>query len=186
MIVRAAICLALVAAVLTGTPVVSAHDLQEDKGVSAVLHIPPDDNPEAAEETFLNFDFSSDQAGFDLRYCSCKVSFQSSDERLATANIISNDSATSGHAAVTFPKPGVYGLTVSGFVDGKLRERFQLVFPVRVTGGLSSAENTNRTARSLQIILLSGASLILLGVAASEVIRRGGRYPGTIGYRPRK
>lgn len=150
----------------------SAHELQQNKGISAVLHIAPDDNPVALEDTLLDFDFTSQKPGFDLRYCACKVSIQTSAERLLTTSIVSNNnSASVGHAVINFPEAGVYSVRITGFTSDKLTERFQLAFQVRVVVGQG-----DKTVVGWQIVMLSATSLVLFGVLAAEIIRRGGRY----------
>jgi hypothetical protein len=163
----------------TGGPVpyAAAHELEENNGVSAVLHIAPDDNPYARQETFFNFDFVSKAAGFDVRYCACKASVQTESGRLQTASVISsNDSATAGHAVLTFPEAGVYKVNVRGFTSAELRQRFELTYTVRVAAAVNQTDTARARAASWQVILLSLTSLILLTVVASEMIRRGGRY----------
>jgi hypothetical protein len=159
-----------------------AHTLEADNGVSAVLHIAPDDNPQAAQDTTLDFSFSSQEPGFDIRYCGCKVSFASSSDRLYSTSISSiQNSASSGYAVVNFPKGGVYDLTVQGYTSGQLQDRFKLTYRVRVTPQSSPADSLT-SPKSLQVILLGVTGLVLLGILAVTMISGGNRYKA----KPRK
>lgn len=155
-----------------------AHELEQDNGISAVLHIAPDDNPVAGRDTPLDLAFTSQQPGFDLRYCACIVNIQTSADRLFTASVVSiNNLPTEGQAVVKFPRAGVYNIAVQGFTSDKLHDRFRLNYRTRVIPAAgAAADAAARTARSTQIIMLSLTGLVLLAVLASEVIRRGGRY----------
>lgn len=171
----AGISLALL--VIVGLPQSAwAHELQQNNGVSAVLHIVPDDNPVAAEDTYLEFEFSSQNAGFDLATCQCTVSFQAAPNQLQTAKIFNHDnSPVSGHAVINFPQAGVYTLQVQGYTSAALTEHFKLSYIERVAPGGDDAVSIS-SAKSIEIGIFSLASLGLLAVVASEMIRRGGRY----------
>ncbi|HEX8182925.1 MAG TPA: hypothetical protein VF575_04985 [Candidatus Saccharimonadales bacterium] len=163
--------------VLVGATPVSAHELQQDKGVSAVLHIPPDDNPYAERETFLNFNFTSQNGRFDLRRCDCVVTAQDGINRPITSPLYSTDkSAIKGYAGINFPAAGVYEVDVQGFAAGYAGERFKLAYQLRVVSPSASDESSSDLGSGWQVIMLSLTALLLLGIVANELIKRGGRY----------
>lgn len=156
---------------------VAAHELKENNGVSAVLHIAPDDNPVSGQETLLYFVFSSTNPRFDLAYCKCQVSYQSSENRLETIPISQEKAGSdSGYASVTFDKPGAYTLTVRGLTSDNQTDYFTFSYTVRVAAGTNQAAALSRQAAGLQIILLTLTGLVLIGMTASAMIRRGTRY----------
>jgi hypothetical protein len=161
-----------------GTGRAQAHELATDKGISAVLHIAPDDNPYAGRETFMKFDFTSQNPGFDVRYCECRVTVQTASNQLLTSTVYSNsNSPTRGHAVVNFPAAGVYEVEVRGLAsEGRPVSRFRLVYPVRVAASQSASAVSITSVKSLQVLLISLTSLVVLGVVATAAIQRGGRY----------
>jgi len=169
--------LVLLVFVSAGQGTTSAHELKEDNGISAVLHIPPDDNPKSGQDTLFYFAFSSQQPGFDLGYCKCQVSFQASDNRLNTAPLTQDVSdPLSASASLTFDKPGAYNVIVRGQTGTSADSTFSLNYLVRVVAGTSAAQTAARQTASWQVILLGVTGLVIVGVIASEMIRRGSRY----------
>jgi len=167
----------LMAIVGTANTPVAAHELKEDNGVSAVLHISPDDNPKSGQDTLLYFAFDAENPKFDLVYCKCQVSFQATDNRLSTTSITPVDAEPgSGYAKVKFDKPGVYALDVRGMASDVATDKFEFTFTVRVVAGTSPAKAASDTAASIQIIALSITSLIIIGVIGSSMIRSGTHY----------
>lgn len=170
-------CLLLLGASVINPAAAKAHDLKEDNGIAAVLHIAPDDNPRSGQPTLLYFDFDSQNPEFDLSYCKCQVSFQSSENKLSvTAITPAADKPLGGYATVVFEKPGVYNLTVRGQTGTDTSEYFNLRFAVRVVAGTTAAEASARRTAGWQVVLLSITSLGILGIIAAEMIRKGGRY----------
>jgi hypothetical protein len=166
-----AILLAVPAAI---TPIVAAHELQTDAGVSAVLHILPDDNPYAGHETILSFYFSSQKPDFDLQQCDCKVRVRTDAGRLLTAPVISsNGSPTEGAAKINFPAAGVYNTEVSGYISGPQSDLFHISYQIRVN---PSVVEGGGSAAGWQVILISLTSLVIGSIMAAGIIRRGGRY----------
>lgn len=155
----------------------AAHELKENNGVSAVLHVPPDDNPVSGKQTLLYFGFDSNNPTFNLAYCKCQVSFQASDNRQQTTPITpDSEDPTNGYANVTFEKPGAYVLKIRGLASDQPDDYFNFEYTLRVAAGATAAETLSRKTASLQVILLSVTALVILGAAASEMIRRGDHY----------
>lgn len=158
-----------------GNGYAAAHELQQDHGVSAVLHIYPDDNPQTGRQTHIGLDFTSTIPGFDLASCGCSVNARSiSGQQLRAAVVPTDNAAANGHAALTFPEAGLYDLQVTGRAAKQSETVFSLSYPVRVSaaGGTTAGGGTG----SWQVILLSVMSLVLLGYLAAHMLRRGGRY----------
>ena len=155
----------------------AAHELKSDNGISAVLHIVPDDNPRSEEETTLYFSFDSQNRGFDLNYCKCQVSFQSSENKLVSAPVTPDaGSSTGGYATVTFPRAGVYTVALRGLVASEPGSYFNLKYTLRVAAGTTAAQAAMRRTASGQVILLTLTGLVILAIVAAEFIRRGKRY----------
>jgi len=155
----------------------SAHVLQENNGVSAVLHIDPDDNPEAAVPTKLQLAFGEQNGTFSLKQAShLRVDVLQQGKQLQQVPVtpVTSDD-TSGVAVVTFPKVGIYQVVVSGSTPQV--PSFQLVYTERVAT-VAGATNESATS-SLQVVLISLVSLIIVAIVGSTYIAQGGRYNKT-------
>lgn len=151
----------------------SAHVQVTDNGVSAVMHILPEDDPSARDPTYIQFTFGGSKAAFDVGSCSCKLSV-TQDGKETERNPVESLDATSGigHVVVTFPKAGVYNLRLTGFTDSSAEQRFALPYVVRV----SPEGQTSNVAGGTNVILVSLASLAVVGIVAYYNISNGLRY----------
>jgi hypothetical protein len=168
--------LAAMLVLLLGTQsgVAFAHVLKTDNGVSAVLHIDPDDNPIAGVPTTLSLTYGTDKGSFQLGDCSCGVRVIENNKGVATTHVQPAyfGSAAEGNAIVTFPDIGIYNVIVSGSAADHSIPTFSMNYLVRVA---SSATSTTNKSNS-QIVIISLASLIAVGIVAKVQIERGNRY----------
>lgn len=155
-------------------PSVSAHVEQTDNGVSAVMHIYPDDNPLANQATAIQFVFGGNQPSFNVQTCGCTLTVNNGTNDVDRVGLQPvGQSKTSAKATITFPSDGVYGLSVSGKtgISGQL---FKLAYSVRVNP--NGQKVSAAAASGINVLLVSAASLVLLGMGAYFMIERGGRY----------
>ncbi|HVX23898.1 MAG TPA: hypothetical protein VG992_00950 [Candidatus Saccharimonadales bacterium] len=168
----------IVAGLMALTPgLAAAHVLKTDNGVSAVLHIPPEDNPVAGQATELEVSFGDIHDAFSLADCHCSVTVQLAGRTLTktTPQPALAGATLDSVAVVRFPNPAVYNVIVAGSSRDGAFPHFRLVYPVRVISK-TGTNNQRRSAASEEVLIISAASLIVLGMVAVNAIRTGGRY----------
>ena len=152
----------------------SAHVLQSNNGVSAILHLKPDDNPVAGKPIPVNFLFSNDVGGFSLNNYDLQLSLLQNGQVKVNQPIkpLFYGSATEGETIATFPTVGVYTLRATGKPMTAEHPPFILNFTVRVADSVGSVKGGDGGTTAL----LSGFSLILLIMLAAKAIQSGGKY----------
>jgi len=158
-----------------GIPAIaSAHVLEIDGTVGAVLHISPDDNPTADSPTDYILSFSDSSGTFDLHRCDCDVSVIL-DGKIVVTDLLAATSDTVSENSYTFTRPGVYTLQVTGTPrqPGAFRP-FTLNYDVRVTDGTS-------TMQSMPLLLWLGMGLgvgliLLAAYAMDDEGPKGGKH----------
>ncbi len=168
-------CLSLVLGGTTG--LASAHLLEQNNGISAVLHMPPDDNPQAGQITKLYLSFGNSANQFRLQNCTCQVSIKNNGRTLLTTTPqpAQNGAPLNSVASITFPAIGVYDVIVIGSAKNGEFQAFQLDYLVRVATATASrstmTQNSGGTA-----LMISAGSLLILGIFAYIAIQHGSRY----------
>jgi hypothetical protein len=151
----------------------SAHVQTANNGVSAVMHILPEDNPRAGEGTYIQFAFGGSAETFDAAVCDCELEVRDAAGVSSTTPVEPVDtSSTTSQVKVVFPRAGVYDLTLRGNADRNAQKRFAVVYVVRVSPGGAAGNK----AGGLDVILVSLASLMCVGVIAYYIISSGTRY----------
>lgn len=155
----------------------SAHVLQSDRSIGAVMHVDPDDDPEAGKPATFFFDIKDKTNRFTLSACDCSVQVLQNGSEL-TKNALG--SASSGLTvpafSFTFPVRGIYSLRVHGSpkTPGAFDE-FTLTYPIRVDrGGTTSAAAVESPGHLVHYIIFGGAFAFLL---AFELLSRRGKKP---------
>ena len=163
--------------VILGLPeIVSAHELNEDQGISAAMHIIPDDNPVADRQTQIKFEFKNENPGFDLATCSCQIAVKGSTGSTVISLITHlQNSKTSGQATVKFMTPGATNIAVSGYGSAEHVSKFHLNYDIGVRPVATTAAPIHH-AETYGVISISAASLLLLAIIAAYLVRNGKRY----------
>ena len=181
--ITAGLFLALLLAVGAFTAPVSAHVLESDNGVSAILHIKPDDHPIAGKPVPVNFLFSNDVGGFSLNSYAITLSLVKNEVvRFRTPlKPLFFGSATEGEMMATFPTSGAYEVRVEGkpIEPGVPAFRIEYLVTVAIAGGVKKGDGVTT-------VLLSSLSLIVLGMVAVKVIQNGGKYRRSTKTRSKK
>lgn len=161
-----------------GTQNVSAHVLESGSGVSAILHIKPDDYPIAGKPVPVNFLFSNDAGGFSLNDYKVQLRLVKNDSVRLTSPIepLFFGSATEGETVITFPEAVSYELLAVGTPIDKESPSFTLKYTVKVA---DTAANAAKKGDGSMTAFLSGFSVIALGAVATKTIRSGGKYSRT-------
>lgn len=155
---------AIFIAILASPSVVSAHVLITDDSQShgAVLHIMPDDDPVAGEQSTIFFDTQGDILSRNGSTITGYVQQAGGAQELIN---IKTDGALAT-ATVVFPEQGTYtlGFTVTLAEDN---ESYTFTKVQRVTRGLAGAANTQaRHAWAETLAIGSASALVALGIVA--------------------
>lgn len=169
---QAAVLLAAAMLLATGWPsaLASAHILESDGPVSAVMHMPPDDNPQAGKPIDVNLSFSSTDGNFTLINYDTKLRIERDGRLLDEAEVSRKEGyerEASGEVEVA--EPGAYTLVVAGTPQSAGRS-FTLRYTIRVSGG------ENRTRPGADFWIISATAWSLLGVVAYRMVSSSGRY----------
>lgn len=139
---------------------VSAHILQADGDIGAILHVYPDDNPITGKPAEYIVSFTDISKQFSLKRCDCFVSYMLDDKVISTQRLVASTDLDSKNT-FTFSDPGVYDIQIAGKPTriGDF-ESFQLTFTKRVVSG---GIDTQGMPAMLVIGIVGAVGLILLG-----------------------
>lgn len=165
--------------------IASAHVLKQDHGISAVLHIPPEDAPVAGVPTTLNVSFADTKNAFNLANCNCQVILKLDETVVQTTAItlVSQNANMQGRSTVKFPQAGAYEIAVRGTAKNGSFPEFALEYPVHVSAAGKAAQSGSK---GMSVILIAAGSLIIIGLLAYLIIAGGGRYASSSVDKPRK
>lgn len=115
---------------------VYAHVLESDGSIGAVMHVTPDDDPIAREESGFYFEFKDKTSKFKPENCICTFSIEKNGEQIFTQNLFANNSDPSlSNASInfTFPEKNIYKIVITGQpkISGDF-EAFALEYDLRV------------------------------------------------------
>ena len=124
----------------------SAHILKASGSVGAVLHIAPDDDPVAGQQSDFFLQFKDKKNAFVPENCDCIVSIKQEGREVFSQPLFqNNDVPTLDNArfTFTFPQKAVYNLTI----EGKPKEigafqPFTLSYDIRVAREVGAAQAT--------------------------------------------
>jgi len=143
----------------------SAHVLEYDGDIAAVLHINPDDDPVSDRPTSYVLYFTDESNRFTLPACNCTVSIKENGRTIDTQQLADSSLVTSTNN-YTFSKPDVYYLVVTGKpIKSGTFQPFTLSYLIRVSSGNLSQQPFPPL---LWVGLGSLMGLIVLGGFASE------------------
>lgn len=158
--------------------VAQAHILKTDGSIGAVMHVTPDDDPIAGEESDFYFEFKDKEEKFRSENCDCKISVIQSGNEVFTQDLFSNnDKNDVPHAtfSFTFPKRDIYKIIITGIP--KTRDSFQkftLIYNVRVERVSESInkedDNSNLKKPEDKNVLLSNIPLFIFTFFGTVII----------------
>lgn len=113
----------------------SAHDLQIDGNIAAIMHIDPVDDPIANQLSSIFFEFKDTQNQFQPDKCLCKFSLTRDGQEVYSQDLFSNGNySLSPVVNYTFKDPGSYEMQVSGQpTTPNLFQSFNLQYDVDVS-----------------------------------------------------
>lgn len=113
----------------------SAHVLQTDRTIGAVMHIDPNDDPIAGEQASIFFELKDTTNRLTSKNCDCKIAILESGKTIYAQPIFQNNSNPSLDNAslfYTFPNPDVYQIILTGNPLSKNSfQPFKLTFNIR-------------------------------------------------------
>jgi PKD repeat protein len=142
---------------------VSAHVLRSDKGITAEMHIPPDDQVTATKPTTIEFNFENEPSSFSLIECGCSLRITgATDVSLQSSLQLDRSAVDQLTTQVTFPKPGTYTVQLTGATTSSSNEgQFSVSYNVVAK---PAAVTTSRTVRNISIALVDICTLAIVGV----------------------
>ncbi|HSW96448.1 MAG TPA: hypothetical protein VLF89_01345 [Candidatus Saccharimonadales bacterium] len=119
-----------------GASSVDAHVLVTDKNIGAVLHIDPEDDPVAGQQSGFFFEFKDTTGRFSPENCDCNFFISENEKIIYSQPLFQNNpkpSLTNASIFYTFPKKDVYQLKVVGKPNiPNSFQSFTLVYDIRV------------------------------------------------------
>lgn len=137
----------------------SAHQLETDGDIGAVLHIDPSDDPVATQSSGFYFDFQDKTSKFQLSNCTCTVVVHEGDQEL-TSQQLSQASLTTASFSYAFPAKGVYQVHVIGVPrTTNAFQPFSLVYTIRVER--EPADTTKSVPDWVWALVVAGVVVLL-------------------------
>lgn len=144
---------------------VSAHVLQSNGTVGAVLHIDPEDDPIIGQPSGFYFEFKDTQNKFQLSECVCTFSVKQNGKQVFTEQLGSRDeNQLQAQVTYTFPKKNVYTITVTGQprTEGAFTS-FTLAYNLRVDKEMTATTGERSwVRRHLPHIIGAGIIIVFL------------------------
>ncbi len=153
-----------------------AHVLKQDHGIAAVLHIEPDDNPQAKQPIEIVLSFASSQSGFNLVHCHCQATIIQNAKQIQQVALkpALTGATLEAKTTLTFPAAGVYNLNVTGTSTDRSFSSFKLDYLIRVASPLS--DHAVNSSSSGGVLLIGFGSVIIVSMIGYTLISGGGRY----------
>jgi hypothetical protein len=154
---------------------VSAHILQTQGSLGAVLHIDPDDSPIAGKPSGIFFDFKDKSNHFKIENCDCNLVI------MRNGQIIFNQpfEQPSG-GRYTFPAQDVYVIKAVGSPKtGSSFEPFELSYTTRVERGIADDGTVSQPSAKKTLTTLAVSILVLFGIVVLVryiIIKRNTNY----------
>ncbi len=142
----------------------SAHFIESSNGVHGLLHINPSDDPTAGQKAQLIFYMTAENKTFSAHNCGCTLAIMLHGQSVETSRL----RAGNGVLTATFvpPVPGAYSIILSG-------NSFRLAYDIRAQ---ASSNGVHLVNRGTPVLIMSAASLLILGIVARTNITNGKRY----------
>ena len=123
---------------LISSPAAIAHQDYTAEAVIAMVHLEPNDSPQAGKPTptWIHLERASDEQTIRLADCTCNLMVYDSQKQ-AIANPELSETTVAGHdhplsASITFPSAGDYQLVLTGESKSNQVEPFEINVPVKV------------------------------------------------------
>ena len=113
-------------------PAASAHILESDGSISAIMHIDPDDNPVVGQAATFSLQFRDQDNRFNITACDCSAVITKNRQQVFSTSLTNNT------FRYTFPERAIYALQVSGRPkQSGAFQSFHLAYDLRVARGIT-------------------------------------------------
>ncbi len=144
--ISASILLFIVSGIIF-VPIVSAHILRSDGSIGAVLHIDPEDDPIAGQQSGFFFEFKDKQNKFTPTNCDCTFSINEQSKEIYSQPLFAgnaNPNLENASIFYTFPKKDVYEVAVVGKpIQANAFQPFTLRYDLRVDREVQNGYTSN-------------------------------------------
>lgn len=103
-----------------------AHVTTSDGSIRVTMHVSPDDDPVARQNSDIFFIISDDESKFSLYECECLVTISVKNK------VYLSELLTSSSASITFPSKGIYKIELAGKPKNKSFSDFYVTFDLRI------------------------------------------------------
>lgn len=142
---------------------VSAHVLESNRTIGAILHIDPDDNPTVDRQQEISLFFKDTENKFTFDNCLCKLQLYLNGELISEEPLLAQTDTSSNNIYI-FEKEGDYNLKVIGqSTNNDDFARFEIDYQIKVTDS-GTVNNNEKIGLSLVAGLLILQALVLVRV----------------------
>lgn len=158
---------------------VFAHILKYDGSIGAVIHVEPEDDPIAGENTNLFFEFKDKEKKFNPADCDCRIIVNQNGTEIYSGDILAgnnNPTLTNIGFKYIFPTIGIFNIVVNG--NPKTSESFQnfsLSYDIRVARESKETVvvvNDNFFSKNIKFVLGGVALIVLIVYIRSKIGRK--------------
>jgi hypothetical protein len=154
--------------------IANAHVSKSDAGTAVLMHIIPDDVPQAGVITTISLSLSSDSNTVTLPDCNCQVTLLQNGKVLSH-QALSGAFIGAGNEGIvkeTFPEIGVYDLQVQGASKTDHFKPFSITYPIRVATASLPAKRINGLifAGCLVCSLAILCGLVIIGIKVFQMV----------------
>ncbi len=156
------------ALILLAPPKIGAHVLEKNNSIGAVLHIDPEDDPVAGQQSGFFFEFKDTQNSFRPEDCICTVSVLADQKEIYSQPLFENEdkpSLTNASFFYTFPEKNIYKIRIVG--KPKTQNAFKpftLSYDVRVARESNSKVESVKTPGTIWSFFSSHIPHTIVGV----------------------
>ena len=167
-------------------PQASAHVLETDGNIGAVIHIDPDDDPIAGEQTGFFFEFKDKQNKFNSQHCECRFTILEGGRELYAQPLFRDNtspSLTSASVYYTFPLKNIYKIQLTG--KPTIPDTFQpftLTYDIRVERESDKKIETTEESwfsihtHHIRTTIIIAFFVIILGIYLIKHRKKGGEH----------
>jgi len=161
---------------------VDAHVLKIDNHIGAILHVDPDDDPIAGQQSAFFFEFKDTQNKFTPAACDCTFFVIENGKDIYSQPLFQNNNNPSlENASVfyTFPQKDVYQVKVVGKPDTQNAfQPFTLTYDIRVDRIDDTSSLTQKTNffRNHMIQFIGGGIVVIIFLLYKIVKYKGKKY----------
>ena len=151
-----------------------AHETKIAGSMRVLLHMEPQDSPVIGEPARLFLAFSDDKGIFDITACDCELMITSKNKTVFEESLQIGDSelygSNTGTAEFTFPKRGLYTVSVKADSKDGAFSPFALSYAVRIERENLEEEPVSPTSPARAIHVSPSYVIYVLGLLAFSAI----------------